>query len=224
MKSVRFEGFHPDIFNFLSELNQNPKPEWFNSNRKRYEELFLLPARVLISELAPFLHSISPDIRTEPKINITIKKQFPDARFNPDAKLRDYFLIHFGRFSGDPEFFIYLNKDEIQIGLDINNKSMRNNFFRKNRNNHPEQLDNLFLSTGINKQYALYKLGDPPVELVNSFDISKHAGFLNNYDRLLFQKVFLKDSPFIFTSALLGVSVEIFTQLTPLYHFSTSQR
>lgn len=221
MKTLQFDGFKPELSNFLSELNQLPTSEWFKTNRNRYTELFLNTARALITELAPFLQSISPAIHTEPKINKTIKKQFHDTRFNPVTEVRDYFLLHFGRFSGDTEFFIYLNKDEIQIGLDINNKSAPDNYFRKNRQQSPEQLETIFSVTQIKNQYSLYKLGNPPELIVPSFDFTKHRHLLNSSDRLIFQKVYTSNSTFISTRELLHVVVKIFSELTPLYHFST---
>ena len=49
---MSFEGFPQDTVRFLTELTANNSKEWFDENRKRYEAVYLQPAKDFVSAMA----------------------------------------------------------------------------------------------------------------------------------------------------------------------------
>ena len=103
-----FTGFSEGLFHFLNNLSQNNNTDWFNANKQDYINYLASPAK-------SFLNQLNPVIRTEAKFNKTIMRLNKDMRFNKGAPYRNYFLIHFGRFRMDSEFFIYFEKMKFRL-------------------------------------------------------------------------------------------------------------
>ena len=132
-KSIKpFTGFSEGLFHFLNNLSQNNNIEWFHANKLDYINYLVDPAKSFVTEIALFLNRLNPAIRTEAKFNKTLMRLNKDMRFNKGTPYRNYFLIHFGRFKMDSEFFIYFAKNEIQIGLFINNSNKNDFLFHEN--------------------------------------------------------------------------------------------
>ena len=54
-----FNGFSPDLLNFLEELAKNNNREWFQENKTRYRETIQIPMSNFIMAFAPSLGKIS---------------------------------------------------------------------------------------------------------------------------------------------------------------------
>ena len=59
--------FTKELFTFLRQLKKNNNRDWFNDNKKRYEEHLKEPLLDFITDFAPLLAQISPHFRAIPK-------------------------------------------------------------------------------------------------------------------------------------------------------------
>ncbi len=217
-----FTGFSEELFRFLHDLRDNNNIEWFHANKDRYQEFLVKPAKSYVAELGDFFNKLNPSIRTEPKFNKTLMRINKDMRFAKGDPYRDYFLIHFGKFKMDSEFFIYLEADEFQIGLFINNSKGEEFFFEENFNKHKKLISNLFEENNLNKKYDLYELNKEPKLLIKKFDAKKDLESLPKLKYAMLQKVRPPSYKTLFSDELLIDSVKIFSSLYPLYIFATS--
>ena len=106
------------VLQFLQELTENNNREWFNDNRKRYEEsrdkIFFL-TDVFINEIKKF----DPEITgISPKD--CVYRIFKDVRFSKD-KLPyktnfGSFIAKGGRKSPDAGYYLHIEPDEFFIG------------------------------------------------------------------------------------------------------------
>lgn len=217
-----FTGFSEELFRFLNDLRENNNIEWFHANKNRYREYLVKPAKSYVSEIGDFFNKLNPSIRTEPKFNKTLMRINKDMRFTKGDPYRDYFLIHFGKFKMDSEFFLYFEADEFQIGLFINNSKGEEFFFKENFNKYEKIITKIFKENNLNKNYDLYRLNKEPELVINKFDAEKDLKILPQLKYVLLQKVLPPDYKILFSDELLVESVKIFSGLYPLYIFATS--
>jgi uncharacterized protein (TIGR02453 family) len=98
MTRVRFEGFRPALFQFLSELAQNNNKPWFDEHRQEYEAELLGPVKAFVTELGPILHMLNENLETEPKVGRTISRINNDTRFHKNRPpYRPFIYISFPR-------------------------------------------------------------------------------------------------------------------------------
>ncbi|MBN1448182.1 MAG: DUF2461 family protein, partial [Bacteroidetes bacterium] len=62
-----FDGFPKGALHFLRELKKNNDRDWFNENRKRYEQNVREPMQMLLASLAARMKGVHPDIVVDPK-------------------------------------------------------------------------------------------------------------------------------------------------------------
>src|ERR1700754_4568583 len=67
---------------FFSDLEQNNNKEWFEANKKRYEQTVKLPLEALATALIPPMQELDPDIDMEPKK--ALFRIYRDTRFSKD--------------------------------------------------------------------------------------------------------------------------------------------
>jgi uncharacterized protein (TIGR02453 family) len=82
MNRVRFEGFRPGLFQFLSGLIENNNKPWFDEHRREYEAEVLGPIKSFVTELGPIIHMLNEDFETEPRVGRTISRINNDIRFH----------------------------------------------------------------------------------------------------------------------------------------------
>ena len=220
MQFSTFTGFTEELFLFLKDLKNNNDTEWFHKNRERYQKHLVEPARSFVNEISPFLNQLNPAIRTEPKFNKTLLRLNKDMRFVKGEPYRTYFLIHFGRFKRDSEFFIYFEEDEVQIGLYINNIDPDNIYFNKNITKYEKEIMQIFGDYKLNNRYDLYALAKEPEKIKPRFNAQKNFQKLLPIKNILFQKVNSPAKSKVFSVNFLIEAIKIFTQLYPLYAFS----
>jgi len=104
-----FKGFFKESFLFLNDLAKNNNTDWFAQNKHRYDDFIVKPAKSFVNDIAPYFNNLSTSIRTEPKFNKTLMRINKDMRFAKGSPYKTYFLIHFGRFKMDSEFYVYLD-------------------------------------------------------------------------------------------------------------------
>ncbi len=217
-----FNGFPNDVFNFLSDLEKNNNVEWFHENRDRYQNSLVIPSKSFVTEIAPFFQRLNPVIRSEPKFNHTLMRINKDMRFAKGAPYKNYFLIHFGRFKLDSEFFIYFDKNEVQSGIFLNRTEGDNLFFKNNLELYQKEIQGVFIKYGLNKKLSLFQLKKTPELLIKKFDTAKDISSLGKMDYILFQKIDKNISKKVSKSEFLLDTIKLFSILYPLYIFAVS--
>lgn len=221
-KIPAFEGFSAETFNFLRDLENNNSVKWFNENKERYRKHLVLPAKALVQELAPFLNQLNQAIRSEPKFNKTLMRLNKDMRFAKGVPYRTYFLIHFGRFKMDSEFFVYFSPNEYQVGLFLNNTTGDGLHFKENFTRHRNEIEKVFSEYGLDNKYALYRLKKEPVRVKAKLDSSKHLHLFDDLDYILLQKVNQPALSKVYSGDFVIEVIKIISALYPLYCFAIS--
>ncbi|MDP4190789.1 MAG: DUF2461 family protein [Bacteroidota bacterium] len=217
-----FNGFSDDVFNFLTDLSHNNSVEWFSSNRARYQNSLVQPARSFVVEMADFFNRLYPAIRTEPKFNETLMRLNKDMRFSKGEPYRTYFLVHFGKFKLDSEFYVSFEPESFDYGLFINNSGENKNFyFRRNIERYKNHFLNILDKYEINHNYELYELKKGPIILDKDFEGERHFDIIKELPMMLIQKSLRpKESEIIFSADFILEAIRVFSNLFPLYCFA----
>ena len=116
-----FNGFPPQIFDFLNGLHQNPDSEWFARHRETYEKMVKPIVKEFISAISPFIHILNPHLETSPKFNKTIGRLHNDTRFHKNKPpYKKYLFITFpregSRWSDAPFLYLALHRSGVYVG------------------------------------------------------------------------------------------------------------
>ena len=86
MDSSSFSGFPAEGIQFLSDLAANNNREWFQANKKIYQNQLLKPAQLFVLALGERLREISSTIRYDTATNGTgsLMRIYRDVRFSKD--------------------------------------------------------------------------------------------------------------------------------------------
>lgn len=119
---MAFEGFCEDTLKFLVELTINNNKPWFEENRKRYENVLLVPMQELVMDLTPTMISIDPAFVTKPSIGATISRIHRDTRFSKDkSPYRNNIWLTFKRggdlWEQEPGYFFEIAIDYWSFGM-----------------------------------------------------------------------------------------------------------
>lgn len=216
-----FQGFKKEAFEFLSELSSNNTTEWFNKNRSRYTDFLVQPARSFVVEMGQFFNRLNPAIRTEPKFNETLMRINKDMRFSKGEPYRTYFLIHFGRFKMDSEFYVSFEAGSLDYGLFINNSGENSNFyFKDNLTRYGKEFINVMKNYSIDSNYELYELKKGPVLIDGSIQGRDHLEIMKGLKMILIQKSIQPCDEKIYASDFILEAIRNFSQLYPVYSFA----
>ena len=217
-----FAGFSKELFKFLSDLEKNNNSEWFYKNKDRYQKYLVLPCRSFVSDIGSFFNLLNPAIRTEPKFNKTLMRISKDMRFTKGEPYRNYFLIHFGKFKMDSEFFVYLNKNIVEYGLFINASRGDDLYFTENINTYEKNIKEVIIRYKINKQFALSEIKKENEKLIDVFDVKKHFHYLKELKMFVLTKKLDKSDKLTASPNFITEAVKSFSKLYPLYCFCIS--
>ncbi len=218
-----FSGFTKKIFSFFSRLEKNNNTVWFNENRSVYEKELVAPAKSFVASIAPFFNQLNPSIRTEPKFNHTLMRINKDMRFAKGAPYKNYFLIHFGRFKMDSEFYVFLDKSGVTFGMFLNNTSGDEPYFNQNSKRFRNEIIETSRKYRINNKFDLLTFAKNEPVLVKS-----NYSFIKNYDEMielnyiLIEKSMDKSDKKLFSSDFLVETIREFSMLYPIYCFAIS--
>jgi uncharacterized protein (TIGR02453 family) len=215
-----FEGFHPGAFKYLKGLERNNNIHWFAEHRNEYEEHLVLPAKSFITSIAPFFNHLNPGIRTEPKFNQTIMRISNDMRFSKGEPYKNYFLIHFGRFKMDSEFYLYFDKTGISFGLFLNNTDGEELYFKNNLYEYEKEIKELFIKYWLNGKFGLHSINKKPELVINKFKADKDFNKLKDVKHILFEIGFGLEKKQIYSAEILTKIVKTYSSLYPLYCFA----
>ena len=117
--------FSRDLFNFLEELRQNNRREWFEENRARYESDVREPMLTFIADFAPRLKKISSKFLADPRpLGGSMFRIYRDVRFSPDKRpykthVSARFSHVMGRDVHAPGFYLHLEPGSVFFGAGI---------------------------------------------------------------------------------------------------------
>ena len=122
MDRVRFEGFSPGLFRFLSGLVENNNKQWFDEHRAEYQAEVLSPIKAFTAELSPILHMLNEDIETEARVGRTISRISNDIRFHKNRPpYRPFIYIGFPRrghkWSSSPLLYAGIYPAGVSVGF-----------------------------------------------------------------------------------------------------------
>lgn len=217
-----FEGFTQQTFKFFSLLEKNNNTDWFNKNREMYEGQLVIPAKSMVTSIGPFFNQLNPAIRTEPKFNSTLMRINKDMRFAKGAPYKNYFLVHFGRFKMDSEFYVYLDKTGLSYGLFINNTVGDNLHFTENISKFKNNIEDVFLKYKLEGKLNFSTFDKEPELLRKNFKFGKDAELLPDTRFILLEKNLALEDKIIFSSNFLNELIRTFSKLYPLYCFAIS--
>lgn len=218
----KFTGFDKGLFKFLKDLKKNNKTEWFHSNKERYQQFLVAPAKAFIVEMAPFLNRLNPAIRTEPQFNKTIMRLNKDMRFAKGEPYRAFLLVHFGRFKLDSEFYIYFEPDSYETGMFINNSEGENLYWGKNLTKYKKEIIGVCKKYKINVNYSLSDLDDDMSVVAKKIDAEKHSDKLANIRYILLQQNKKPAEKTLYSDSIIDHMIRMISQLYPLYCFAVS--
>lgn len=216
-----FKGYSEETLKFFSSLEKNNSVEWFNKNRERYENFIVNPSKTLVKELAPFFQHLNPAIRTEAKFNKTLMRINKDMRFAKGEPYKNYFLVHFGRFKMDSEFYLYMNKEGFTAGMFLNNGNGENLLFNTNLQRYKKEIIEVSKKFGIEGKFSLFTFKKSiPEKLISNFKAEKNIDILFKLEFILLEKEFSQKSKIPFSSKLIIELIKMFSKLYPLYCFA----
>ncbi len=219
----QFNGFSKEVFSFFTDLEKNNNVEWFHKNKERYQSFVVEPTKAFVTELAPFLNRLNPAIRTEPKFNETIMRINKDMRFAKGDPYRNYWLIHFGRFKLDSEFFLYFEAGSSDMGIFLNRSKEEKHYFRQNLEKYEKEIREVCTRYKINGNYSLHYFEKMSIiKLLAKFDAEKHIGRLREHDMFLLQSNKPVSQKILFSENIVIEMMKMISRLYPLYCFAIS--
>ncbi len=145
-----------------------------------------------------------------------------DMRFAKGGPYRNYFLIHFGRFKMDSEFFVYLDQSGIEYGIFINNTLGDGLLFNQNLSNHKKEIIECSERFKINNKFGFYELYKESQVVYSKFNAKKNIDTLFEMKYIIFQKHIDLKSKLTFSQNFLSEAIKTFSNLYPLYCFAIS--
>lgn len=109
--------FEPELFDFLDELKENNRREWFQANRRRYESKVKEPMLRFIAEFGERLDAISAYFVADPRpVGGSMFRIHRDVRFSRDkSPFKTNVAAHFshraaGKGVHAPGFYLHLER------------------------------------------------------------------------------------------------------------------
>ncbi len=117
--------FGPEFFDFLDELRDNNRRDWFQANKERYLRDVRDPMLGFISDFGPSLREISPRFRADPRpAGGSLFRIYRDVRFSKDKS--PYKTHVAARFQHErakdvhaPGFYLHLGPEQVYFALGI---------------------------------------------------------------------------------------------------------
>ncbi len=126
--------FGPQLFEFLRELKENNRRDWFQAEKERYERDVRDPMLRFISDLGPRLKAISPHLKVGPRlVGGSLFRIYRDVRFAKDkSPYKTHVAARFQHRRGKdvhaPGYYLHLGPGEVHCGAGIwhpDGKSLR---------------------------------------------------------------------------------------------------
>jgi uncharacterized protein (TIGR02453 family) len=104
-----FRGFPPGGLDFLRELEDNNDRDWFKAERRRYDELLVVPVRALGEEL-----------EAAGLGRARMFRPWNDTRFRPGPPIKEHIGLAVG-YEGSGGFYVELSLDGLLVAAGLHN-------------------------------------------------------------------------------------------------------
>ena len=227
-----FWGFSEESFGFFRELAENNNKAWFDQNRARYEVHVVGAFRGLLETLKPCLLRLNPHFETAGKTNGNFSRINRDIRFSKDKspyKSNYYLYVYDGRHdrSHPGRLYVGLSGECLTVGFSVYNtwgrgpKGALQTIFRKRVVSHSNLLDGLLERIVRAKRYETYWHREERGEWVQHSGLPRRDEDWQTLQAWIIRKVFLPNARGLATSAFAQQVTRIFTELYPLYVFTS---
>ena len=213
--------FEEDFLEFFKELAANNNKDWFDKNRKRYENIVREPFKIFVADVINEIHKLDSNVNIEPKDAIFRINR--DIRFSKDKtpyKLRvDAVISKFGRKDkSNPGLFIQLGPEHLIVsGGAWKPDSIQLEKIRKHIAYNLKKFDKLINSPLFLEYFPDGIKGDKNKRLPKEFvEIAQKQEFI--FNKQFYYQAFLHPSE-ITKNSLLEIVLEHYKRLVPLNNF-----
>ncbi|MFY9557036.1 MAG: DUF2461 family protein [Blastocatellia bacterium] len=227
MNRVRFEGFSPGLFRFLSGLAENNNKPWFDEHRREYEVEVLEPIKAFVAELGPIVRMLNEDLETEPRVGRTLSRINNDIRFHKNrppyrAFMYACFPRHGRKWTNSAMLYAGIYPNGVSIGFypgghnELHTAPIQENI-KKNLRVFQRYLD----ERGIPDSY--WELAGGDNGQITRWPLPKTARRWVNLDTFSIGEHFPASDRTVSRRSFLDVAQEIFLDLYPLWLFAASE-
>lgn len=123
MSNPRYVGFTSATVEFLRELKANNNREWFNRNKRRYEEDVLDVALDFIESMHDPLLELAPHFTAIPRrVGGSMMRVYRDTRFSKDktpykTNIGIQFRHEQAKDVHSPGYYVHIEPDEVFLGV-----------------------------------------------------------------------------------------------------------
>ncbi len=213
--------FEEDFLTFFKELAANNNKDWFDKNRKRYENIVREPFKVFVADAISEIHKLDSNVNIEPKDAIFRINR--DIRFSKDKtpyKLRvDAVISKFGRKDkSNPGLFIQLGPEHLIVsGGAWKPDSIQLEKIRKHIASNLKKFDKLISSPLFLEYFPDGIKGDKNKRLPKEFvEIAQKQELI--FNKQFYYQAFLHPSE-ITKNSLLETVLGHYKRLVPLNNF-----
>lgn len=228
-----FKGFAPESFRFFEELAKNNNKTWFDAHRDQYEVYVVQALRGLLATLEPFLLRLNPSFETSGKTNRNLSRINRDIRFSKDKspyKSNFYLRVYDARRSHHTDGCLYVGlcADCLTAGFasyaawSRGRKGMLETVFRPRFRDHRAVFDRLLDRVVRKKRYETYWHRQEKGEWTQHPGLPRSDADWISLQAWIVRKVFLPGARRLDTPAFAETVEDIFSDLYPLYIFTSS--
>ncbi len=226
-----FHGFTAESFLFFEELARNNQKAWFDANRARYDQHVIGTFRSLLETIKPALLEINPHFEVGGKTNGNFSRINRDIRFAKDKspyKSNYYLYVYDNRHDRGHggRLYVGLSADCLTAGFSIYGswkgpKGALETVFRKRVASHRETFSALLAKTVPPRRYETYWHREEKSEWAQYPGLPRRDEDWQTLQAWVVRKVFLPNSRGLETAAFAGIVERIFTELYPLFIFTS---
>jgi len=226
VSKVRFEGFRPAMFQFLSALTQNNNKPWFDEHRREYEAEVLGPAKAFVAELGPIVHMLNEDLETEARVGRTISRINNDIRFHKNRPpYRPFIYISFPKrgckWSNSAVLYIGIHPRGVSIGFfPGGHRELHTGPIQQRIKSNSRLFQRYLDERGIAQSY--WELAGDDDGKVTKWSLPTSARRWIKLDNFSVGELFLPTDRRVSRRSFLDVAQQIFLDLYPLWLFATS--
>jgi len=123
MSVPRYAGFTPESLSFLEELGANNNREWFNANKRRYEEQVLDVALRFIQSMQDPLAEFAPHfVAHATRIGGSLMRVYRDTRFSKNklpykTNIGIQFRHEQAKDVHSPGYYVHVDPEQVFVGV-----------------------------------------------------------------------------------------------------------
>jgi len=229
--ATTFRGFTGDSFRFFEELARHNHKAWFDENRSRYDEHVVGAFRGLLRALTPFVLKLNPHFETGGKTNGSFSRINRDIRFSKDKspyKPNYYLYVYDGRHDRGHagRLYVGLSADCVTVGFSIYGswrgpKGALETVFRKHAALDRPLFEQLLARVVRARRYETYWHREEKGDWAQHAGLPRRPADWQTLHAWVVRKVFLPNSRGLATPGFTREVERIFTELYPLYVFTS---